>query len=74
MSKPIVLQLGDDIRWNLGLYEELKEHFEIQRSHSLNRADFMEALRSNKYGEFHAMFRPFWNTGGEMGPWNDELM
>jgi hypothetical protein len=74
MSKPIVLQLGDNVRWNHDLYDELKEHFEIRRSYSLNRVDFTEALRSRRYGDFVAMFRPFWSTGGEMGNWNEELM
>ena len=74
MSKPIVLYLGDDIRWNHDLYEELKTLFEIKRSYSIGREEFKDALRTQKFGDFVAMYRPFWNTGGEMGNWDDELM
>lgn len=27
-----------------------------------------------RFGDFVAIYRPFWNTGGEMGIWDDELM
>jgi hypothetical protein len=74
MSKPIVLHLGDDIRWNHELYKELQESFQIERSYSMKRPELIEALKSKKFGDFDAMYRPFWNTGGEMGPWDNELM
>jgi len=74
MSKPILLHLGDDIKWNHELYKQLQEKFIIQRSYSMNRADFKQALKERAFGDFFAMYRPFWNTGGEMGNWNDELI
>jgi hypothetical protein len=74
MGKPIVLHLGDDIRWNHELYKELQDKFEIRRSYSMNRHEFKESLKSNRFGDFFAIYRPFWNTGGEMGNWDDELM
>ncbi|KAF2669369.1 hypothetical protein BT63DRAFT_373661 [Microthyrium microscopicum] len=74
MPKPIVLHLGDDIRWNHGLYQELQQSFDIVRSYSMKRPEFIEALKSKKFGDFNAIYRPFWNTGGEMGPFNDELI
>ncbi|KAM6515530.1 hypothetical protein FSOLCH5_009755 [Fusarium solani] len=74
MSKPIVLQLGDDIRWNHELYGEFKSQFEIRRSYSMPRAEFIQALKTKAFGDFFAIYRPFWNTGGEMGNWDDELI
>ncbi|KAF4457409.1 alcohol dehydrogenase [Fusarium austroafricanum] len=74
MSKPIVLQLGDDIKWNHDLHDQFKSHFEIKRSYSMPRADFIEALKTKAFGDFFAIYRPFWNTGGEMGNWDEELI
>ena len=74
MAKPILLHLGDDIRWNHELYEKLEERFDIKRSHSMNRTDFKAALEAKQFGDFVAMYRPFWSTGGEMGNWDEELM
>ncbi|KAF9767484.1 hypothetical protein IL306_015338 [Fusarium sp. DS 682] len=74
MSKPIVLQLGDDIKWNHDLYTTFKSHFEIKRSHSMSRPDFIQALKQKTFGDFFAIYRPFWNTGGEMGNWDEELI
>ncbi|KAJ5214832.1 hypothetical protein N7468_010511 [Penicillium chermesinum] len=74
MGKPIVLHLGDDIRWNHELYAKFSEQFEVRRSYSLPRPDFIRALQDRKFGDFVAMYRPFWNTGGEMGNWDEELI
>ncbi|KAF2801690.1 D-isomer specific 2-hydroxyacid dehydrogenase [Mytilinidion resinicola] len=74
MSKPILLHLGDDIKWNHELYQQLQAKFTIKRSYSMSRADFSNALKANQFGDFVAMYRPFWNTGGEMGNWDDELI
>ena len=74
MPKPIVLHLGDDIKWNHALYQQLRERFHIVRSYSMPREEFKRALESERFGQFVAMYRPFWNTGGEMGNWDDELM
>ncbi|KAH7110348.1 D-mandelate dehydrogenase-like protein [Dendryphion nanum] len=73
-SKPTVLHLGDDIRWNHELYAELTSKFHIERSYSLGREDFKTALKEKRWGDFVAMYRPFWNTGGEMGNWDQELI
>lgn len=74
MGKPIVLQLGDDIRWNHDLYAKFNEQFEVRRSYSMSRPEFIRALKERKFGDFNAMYRPFWNTGGEMGNWDEELI
>ncbi|KAF2119544.1 D-mandelate dehydrogenase-like protein [Lophiotrema nucula] len=72
--KPVILHLGDDIRWNYELYKELGERYHIERSFSVGREDFKKALREKQWGDFVAMYRPFWNTGGEMGNWDPELI
>lgn len=74
MGKLIVLHLGDDIRWNHELYAKFKDQFEIRRSYSMSRPEFIRALKDKKFGDFSAMYRPFWNTGGEMGNWDEELI
>ncbi|KAF2138319.1 uncharacterized protein K452DRAFT_301271 [Aplosporella prunicola CBS 121167] len=74
MGKPILLHLGDDIKWNHGLYKQLQDKFEVRRSYSMGRDEFKRALKSHQFGDFVAMYRPFWNTGGEMGNWDDELI
>ncbi|KAF2755141.1 NAD(P)-binding protein [Pseudovirgaria hyperparasitica] len=73
-TKPILLHLGGDIRWNHDLYRQLSTKFTIKRSHSMDRATFKAALQSHQFGDFVAMYRPFWNTGGEMGNWDKELI
>ncbi|KIW09413.1 uncharacterized protein PV09_00303 [Verruconis gallopava] len=73
-EKPILLHLGDDILWNHELYEQLKDKFDIVRSYRMNRDEFMRALKSKRFGDFCAMYRPFWNTGGEMGSWDADLI
>ncbi|KAJ5172367.1 D-isomer specific 2-hydroxyacid dehydrogenase NAD-binding [Penicillium capsulatum] len=74
MGKPIVLQLGDDIRWNHELYAQFQDRFEIKRSYSMSRPEFIRALKDKQFGDFFAIYRPFWNTGGEMGNWDEELI
>jgi hypothetical protein len=73
-SKPTILHLGDDIRWNHELYAELNNKFNIIRTYSMRRDEFKRALQEKKWGDFVGMYRPFWNTGGEMGNWDEELM
>ncbi|KAJ5291175.1 hypothetical protein N7478_000426 [Penicillium angulare] len=74
MGKPVVLHLGDDIRWNHELYSKFQDQFEIKRSFSMSRPEFIRALKERQFGDFVAMYRPFWNTGGEMGNWDEELI
>lgn len=38
------------------------------------RAEFIQALKNKTFGDFFAIYRPFWNTGGEMGNWDEELI
>ncbi|KAL4737695.1 hypothetical protein BDV11DRAFT_149314 [Aspergillus similis] len=76
MSKPVILHLGDPIKYNPALYSTFSSHFTIVRPSlsELRRDEFKIALRENRFGSFHALFRPFWNTGGEMGRWDRELI
>ncbi|KAF1831380.1 NAD(P)-binding protein [Decorospora gaudefroyi] len=73
-TKPTILHLGDDIRWNHELYAELGRKFNIIRTYSMGRDEFKAALREKRWGDFVGMYRPFWNTGGEMGDWDEELI
>jgi hypothetical protein len=73
-SKPTILHLGDDIRWNHELYAEMQEKFRIVRTYSMGRDEFIKALQEKIWGDFVGIYRPFWNTGGEMGNWDKELM
>jgi|SRR5690242_10803693 len=73
-SKPTILHLGDDIRWNHDLYTQLSLRFNIIRTHSVDRDGFKRALQEKTWGDFVGLYRPFWNTGGEMGNWDEELM
>ena len=63
-EKPILLHLGDDVRWNCDLYKQLKDKFIVMRSYSMSREDFKNALAHERFGPFVAIYRPFWNTGG----------
>ncbi|KAF2638810.1 D-mandelate dehydrogenase-like protein [Massarina eburnea CBS 473.64] len=74
VNKPTILHLGGDIRWNHELYAELGRRFNVERSYSMGRQDFKRALKENKWGNFVGIYRPFWNTGGEMGNWDEELI
>lgn len=75
-QKPIVLHIGDPIKYNHDLYKELEQKFTVIRpsAEERQRAQFLEALRQKKWGDFHAIMRPFWVTGGEMGRWDRELI
>ena len=73
-SKPTLLHLGADIRWNHALYAQLAQKYNIIRTHSADRETFKRALQEKTWGDFTAMYRPFWNTGGEMGEWDEEMM
>ncbi|OQE36877.1 hypothetical protein PENCOP_c011G03219 [Penicillium coprophilum] len=74
MTKPIVLHLGDDIRWNHDQYSKFQDAFDVRRSYSMSRPEFIRALKERQFGDFFAIYRPFWNTGGEMGNWDEELV
>jgi lactate dehydrogenase-like 2-hydroxyacid dehydrogenase len=75
-DKPIVLHLGAPIEHNHDLYTELNAKFTIIRpsTEERQRAPFLQALREKKWGDFQAVMKPFWVTGGEMGRWDRELL
>lgn len=74
--KPVVLHLGDPIKYNPGTYAELTSRFTVVRPSAAERQrpEFARALRERRWGDFAAIFRPFWATGGEMGNWDAELI
>ncbi|PQE17485.1 hypothetical protein CJF32_00008696 [Rutstroemia sp. NJR-2017a WRK4] len=76
MDKPIILHIGDPVKWNLELYSQLSRDFNIIRpsTEERQRDEFMRALKERRWGDFSAIFRPFWNTGGEMGRWDKDLI
>ncbi|EAW11759.1 D-mandelate dehydrogenase-like dehydrogenase [Aspergillus clavatus NRRL 1] len=71
-----VLHLGDDIKYNHDVYQRFASEFDIIQPTAAERerGEFMRALKDGRWGNFHAIFRPFWNTGGEMGRWDAELI
>jgi hypothetical protein len=75
-SKPIVLHIGDPVKWNTAFFDVFSKDFTVVRPslEERQRDEFMKALRENRWGNFSAIFRPFWNTGGEMGRWDKELV
>ncbi len=74
--KPIILHIGDAIKHNPKVYERLESQFTIIRPslEERQRELFLQALKDRKWGDFQAVMRPFWNTGGEMGRWDKELI
>lgn len=75
-DKPIVLHIGDPVKWNLDQYSQFKDDFTVIRpsTEERQRDEFMKGLKEKRWGNFSAIFRPFWNTGGEMGRWDAELI
>jgi len=75
-SKPIVLHIGDPVKWNTAFYDVFSKDFTVVRPslEERQRDAFMKGLKEGKWGNFSAIFRPFWNTGGEMGRWDKEMV
>lgn len=75
-SKPVVLHIGDPVKYNPETYTEFTREFDVVRpsADERQRPAFMQALREKRWGDFSAIFRPFWGTGGEMGHWDAELI
>lgn len=75
-ERPIVLHIGDPIKYNPATYAEFSSAFEVIRPPTAERerAEFIQALKERRWGDFNAIFRPFWGTGGEMGRWDAELI
>ena len=74
--QPVVLHIGDPIRYNPATYVEFSNAFEVVRPSvaERERGEFIRALEERRWGNFSAIFRPFWGTGGEMGRWDAELI
>ena len=76
MTRQKVLHLGAPIKYNPDVYARFSSTFEIIQpdASELPREEFKRGLQERRWGDFHAVFRPFWNTGGEMGNWDQELI
>ena len=76
VTKPTILHLGDPIIYNHSLYSQLSSKYTIinPAAPSLERSAFKKHLQDRTWGNFSAIMRPFWNTGGEMGRWDQELI
>jgi lactate dehydrogenase-like 2-hydroxyacid dehydrogenase len=74
--RPKVLHIGDPVCYNLETFAAFSWQFEVIRPEAAERerAEFIKALKERRWGDFHAVFRPFWGTGGEMGKWDAELV
>lgn len=74
--KPTVLHLGDPICYNHDIYARLLSQFHIINPpiSELDRPAFIANLKNRTWGDFQAIMRPFWRTGGEMGRWDRELI
>ncbi|KAF4978681.1 hypothetical protein FZEAL_4975 [Fusarium zealandicum] len=74
--KPRVLHIGDPIKYNPETYARFSAQCDIVRpsDEERERPEFIKALEERRWGDFHAIFRPFWGTGGEMGKWDAELI
>lgn len=75
-EKPTILHLGDPITHNPELHERLLSQFTIINppAEDLERPTFIRHLKGRTWGNFQAIMRPFWKTGGEMGKWDPELI
>ncbi|KAK3941021.1 D-isomer specific 2-hydroxyacid dehydrogenase [Diplogelasinospora grovesii] len=75
-KRPIVLHIGDPTKYNPETHAEFSEMFEVIRPSAAERerSEFIKALKERRWGDFTAIFRPFWGTGGEMGRWDAELV
>jgi hypothetical protein len=75
-TRPRVLHIGDPIKYNHDTYESFAAQCDVVRPSTPERGrpEFAKALRERRWGDFAAIFRPFWGTGGEMGQWDAELI
>lgn len=74
--RPGILFLGDDIQYCPEIHERLHSQFDIIHPplSDLDRPTFLQHLRDGTWGDFQAIMRPSWHTGGEMGKWDKELI
>ena len=75
-EKRKILHLGDPIRYNDDIYNRLSEDYEIIRPspEQRERTEFIRHLKEGTWGNFSAIFRPFWSSGNEMKPWDPTLI
>ncbi|KAK6857842.1 hypothetical protein PG995_005541 [Apiospora arundinis] len=75
-AKPVILHLGDPIKYNTDIYQQLCEKFTVicPSVQERQRDVFLQRLRERTWGDFAAVFRPWWATGGEMGRLDRELV
>ncbi|KAI5357725.1 putative D-isomer specific 2-hydroxyacid dehydrogenase, catalytic domain-containing protein [Septoria linicola] len=74
-DRPIILHIGDPIKYNGIYYEkEFAVRFRVVRNECLDRESLLTALRNQAFGQFSAIFRPHFQSGGEMGRWDKELI
>lgn len=76
VDRPIVLHIGDPVKYNPEIYTRFSSDFTVIRPSlkERQRDEFMKALKERRWGDFSAIFRPFWGSGGEMGRWDKELV
>ncbi|KAL5338180.1 D-isomer specific 2-hydroxyacid dehydrogenase [Aspergillus crustosus] len=75
MAKPVVLHLGDPIKYNQDFHDnDFLARFTVIRNDAPDRPSFIQALKENRFGNFVAIFRPHFQSGGEMGQWDAELI
>ncbi|KAL8903065.1 MAG: hypothetical protein Q9207_004175 [Kuettlingeria erythrocarpa] len=75
-SRPRILLLGDDVQYCPDIYKRLQSQFDVIHPppSDLRRPAFLQHLRDGTWGDFQAIMRPSWHTGGEMGKWDQELI
>jgi len=75
-NKPTILHLGGPIIHNVDLHARFRSQFhDIRPSPAdLHRGAFVQHLRDRTWGNFSAIMKPFWATGGDMGRWDEELI
>ncbi|KAJ5630625.1 uncharacterized protein N7484_010725 [Penicillium longicatenatum] len=74
-TKPTVLHIGDDIKYNHDFFKnEFTSRFNVIQATETDRDSFIQSLKYKKYGDFSAIFRPHFQTGGFMGQWDAELI
>ncbi|MDI1492984.1 MAG: hypothetical protein OHK93_004768 [Ramalina farinacea] len=74
--KPIILHLGAPIQHHPDIYADLHDQFHLIRPDpaDLERHTFIKHLKDGTWGNFSAIMKPRWSTGGEMHPWDKPLI
>ncbi|KAL0930108.1 d-isomer specific 2-hydroxyacid dehydrogenase [Colletotrichum truncatum] len=75
-AKLKVLQIGGPVKYSLESYNVFSSRFEVIHlsTSERQRPALITGLRDRKWGDFSAIFRPSWGSGGEMGRWDSELI